>query len=84
MKTLTFPLTPELEAFVDELMQTGRYANEEEVLAEALREHKHDRELLKAEVKKGLDEIERGEYSDWSLDEFLQEAKAFNVDDAAV
>lgn len=59
-------LTPELERLVAEKVESGMYQTASEVVREGLRLLKRrDEELasLRAEIKKGLDAVERGEYT---------------------
>jgi antitoxin ParD1/3/4 len=62
-------LTPELEKLVEEKVATGMYQTASEVVREALRLlHARDRYRLEAlghEVRVGLEEIERGKFSDY-------------------
>lgn len=64
-------LTPELEAKVRAKVKSGLYNNASEVIREALRFMEQNQELLmqlkldrlRAEVKIGADQAERGEFS---------------------
>lgn len=61
-------LTPELERLVAEKVESGMYQTASEVVREGLRLLKRrDEELasLRAEIKKGFDAVERGEYKDY-------------------
>jgi Arc/MetJ-type ribon-helix-helix transcriptional regulator len=59
-------ITPQTQAIINQFMATGRYANEAEALDAALDE-RIDPESgmtisrLKAELQKGLDQLDRGE-----------------------
>jgi antitoxin ParD1/3/4 len=64
-------LTPELEKFVEERVATGRYQTASEVVREGLRLlelRDRDREAafkeLKAKLKRGVEQAERGELID--------------------
>jgi antitoxin ParD1/3/4 len=61
--TMTVDLGPKLDAFVEELIKTGRYQSKSEVLREGVR-LVQDREsrlaALEAELQKGLDDIDAG------------------------
>lgn len=61
-------LTPELERFIGELLETGRYRSATEVVREAVRllqEREEEREaklaLLRRAVDVGVKELDRGE-----------------------
>jgi len=57
-------LTPELERLVNEKVESGLYQTASEVVREALRllkDRDHARELLRADVQAGFDELARGE-----------------------
>jgi antitoxin ParD1/3/4 len=79
-------LTRELEELIDEEVTSGRYPTPGEVIREALRifkgqtEHR-DRQLeaLRREVRVGIDELERGEYTEYdedSLSDLVADIKA--------
>ena len=53
-------ITPELEQIVQSLVATGDYRNEHEVLTEAL-ELLRRRDVLRAEIQIGIEELDRGE-----------------------
>lgn len=64
-------LTPELDAFLQNRVRSGRYQSTSEVVREALRlleRHERDRdqvlEQLKAKLERGAAEAERGELLD--------------------
>ena len=57
-------LTPELERLVNEKVDSGLYQTASEVVREALRllkERDQARELLRADVQAGFDQLSRGE-----------------------
>lgn len=69
-------LTPELEAMIQAKVATGMYSNASEVIREALRllkDHDLVKELktqqLKRELSIGLAALERGEFSQESLED---------------
>lgn len=75
-------LTPQLEALVREKVASGLYTSASEVVREALRllaERDDERSAhlarLRADVQRGLDELDRGEGTPWDLDAFLAEAR---------
>jgi antitoxin ParD1/3/4 len=81
MPTRNISFTPEQNAFIDEIIETGEYQNASEAVRDAIRtlQQRRDEDALKLErlrllVKQGMDEIERGEYTDVEdedLDAFL-------------
>jgi antitoxin ParD1/3/4 len=61
-------LTPDLEAFIHDMVKSGGYASASEVVRDALRRLVHADSLrqaelkrLRAEIQVGLDQSERGE-----------------------
>lgn len=73
-------LTPELDAFLQNRVRSGRYQSTSEVVREALRlleRHERDRdealEQLKAKLERGAAEAERGELLDG--DEVFEELR---------
>lgn len=74
-------LTSELEQLVNEKVQSGMYHTASEVIRDALRLLKERDELLRlrkqelrAEIKKGLDQLERGEYRSFDSPEAMLKA----------
>ena len=61
--TLTVPLTPELEEMIRRTVESGRFADEREVVLEALRVFDEQERLqrLRGALAVGLEQIERGE-----------------------
>ena len=57
---MTVELAPKLEALIQDLLRRGNSRNESEVLAEALKLLQKQEEL-RAEIQKGISELERGE-----------------------
>jgi antitoxin ParD1/3/4 len=77
-------LTPELEQLIEQKVKGGMYNSASEVIRAGLRLLQEQDELrqirlreLKQEVKKGLDQIDRGEIVDG--DEVFQELRARNL-----
>jgi len=75
-------LTDRLEAWVREKVESGLYNNASEVVREALRrqilaEQTYNEKLdaLRAEIQKGLDDVEAGRFEDWDVDQFLTEMR---------
>ena len=76
-------LTERLEAWVREKVESGLYNNASEVVREALRrqilaEQTYNEKLdaLRAEIQKGLDDIEAGRVSPYSLEELRADRDA--------
>ena len=57
---MTLEITPELEAMVRDLLSSGNYAAEDEILHEAL-SLLSNRDRLRKEIGVGLAELDRGE-----------------------
>ena len=53
-------LPPELEPFVEQEFLTGRYKNREEVIVQAIRWLREEREGAVAGIKQGLDDVAAG------------------------
>lgn len=69
--TVNISITPELDAFLQSRVKSGRYQTTSEVVREALRlleRHEQDREeailQLKAKLERGAGQAERGELID--------------------
>ena len=61
-------LTPQLEKLVNQKVKTGMYQTASEVVREALRllrDRDEEFARLKADVLKGFEEIERGDYEEY-------------------
>src|SRR5215217_447613 len=60
---MSVTLTPELEALIEEILATGRYADAGDVIEQAVRqlEERERRQRLQASVAEGFAAIERGE-----------------------
>jgi antitoxin ParD1/3/4 len=79
MPTLNVSLTDELAEYIEREVSGGDYVSASEVVRDALRAMRHDREkeeaklrLLRAEIDKGLAAAERGEYSTRSMDDIVE------------
>lgn len=79
---MEFTLSPELERFVANLVETGQFADPDEVVAEALaalktRQQCQAEELdeLRREVAIGIEQADRGEFVEFSADEIKAEGR---------
>jgi antitoxin ParD1/3/4 len=81
MPTRNISLTPEQDAFLDEILEAGEYQNASEAVRDAIRALQQRRaedalklERLRQAVKIGADALDRGEYdevADEDLDAYL-------------
>ncbi len=69
MPTRNISLTPELDAFVEKVVQAGEYQNASEAVRDALRVLQQRRredalklKALRAQLQAGVDALERGEF----------------------
>lgn len=73
-------LTPELEEFVNEQIKSGQYKSASEVVREGLRLVQLRGEkiaALRQEIQIGLDDIERGDYVEYtSVEELFEDIEA--------
>lgn len=75
-------LEPALEQFVAELIASGRFASQGEVIREGLlllkERQASDAQLeeLRRQVQAGLDDIERGNVADLDMEEIRSQARA--------
>lgn len=79
MPTMNVSLTDEMVKFVEGEVSKGEYVSASEVVRDALRVLRHDREfrdaelrLLRAEIQKGIDDEENGRFSDRSVREIAE------------
>ena len=79
------PLPPELEKFLEQLVRSGRYANEQEVFESALSllkaqeqedELPEDAEELRAELDEAIAEYDRGEHAEFTADDIKRQGRA--------
>jgi antitoxin ParD1/3/4 len=83
MPTRNISLTPEQDAFIDEVLEAGEYRNASEALRDAIRtlQRRRTEEALKLEklrvaIQQGVAALDRGEYTevkDEDLDATLDE-----------
>jgi putative addiction module CopG family antidote len=78
--TVEIPL--EYQAFVKTVIESGEFQSEEQVVGESLRllaERDRSREEFRRAVQVGLDQLDRGEYTEYddeSLKDFFEQIKA--------
>lgn len=82
MPTRNISLTPEQDAFVEQVVEAGEYQNASEAIRDALRVLQQRRredglrlKALRAQLKAGVDALERGDFAevdDTGLDQFLE------------
>jgi antitoxin ParD1/3/4 len=82
MSTIHISLTPKLEEFIQELLDTGLYSNVSEIIREALREKigTHNSDLLKIHklnqlIQVGLDQSDKGQFSSLSVEDIYKKVK---------
>jgi len=68
------PIPAALEQFVHDVISTGRYGDAVEVVTEALRLLER-RERLRQEVAAGVEQLDRGEYTEYDEGSFEQFAR---------
>ncbi len=75
-------LTSQQEEWIQSLIESGHYASTSEVMRHAIRLLQEESEARRAKlgalreaVQKGAGEIERGEFSEKSVDDIIAEAK---------
>jgi len=81
MPTRNISLTPELDAFIDSVVEAGEYQNASEAVRDAIRALQQRRredavklEALRAQVRAGVEALEQGRFTevdDGGLDGFL-------------
>lgn len=82
MPTRNISLTPQQDAFVDEIVKSGEYQNASEAVRDALRTLQRRRqedalklERLRALIDEGIDDLENGrfdEVSDSELEDYFE------------
>jgi antitoxin ParD1/3/4 len=80
MPTMNVSLSSDLAEFVEGEVSGGDYVSASEVVRDALRALKRDRQveqeklrILREEVGRGIDAADRGEFSDRSIQDILKE-----------
>ena len=89
MPTRNISLTPEQDAFVAKVVEAGEYQNASEAIRDALRVLQQRRKeaslrlkALRAQIKVGIDAIERGDFAevdDADLEGYLERLRASAV-----
>ena len=79
MPTMNVSLTEEMVKFVEGEVSSGEYVSASEVVRDALRVLRHERQareaelrFLREEVQKGIDDEENGRFSDRSIQEIAE------------
>jgi antitoxin ParD1/3/4 len=75
---MTITLSPELESFIKTQLDSGAYSSASEVVSKALKlleERERKVQLLRADIQKGLDQLDRGEYSTLTMDDIKKLAR---------
>lgn len=75
---MNVPIPAEFQEFVQSIIRSGSYQTEAEVVGEALR-LLSKREELRREVHAGVEQLDRGEYTEYdedSLPQFLADIEA--------
>jgi antitoxin ParD1/3/4 len=80
---MTIRLKPEIEGFLRQKVETGQFASVEEAANELLALRREEEELteediaeIRAEVQKGIEQAERGEFSQFTIAEIIAQEKA--------
>ena len=86
MPTMNVSLTREMVDYVESEVRSGDYVSASEVVRDALRAMKDERasdelklQILRAEIQKGIDEADRGEFSYKTIDEIVADALSEDV-----
>ena len=69
------PLPPELGQFVEQQLASGKYLSEQELVVDAvrvLREVEAQQRQFHEEVQLGMDQLERGESNEYSLQQLRE------------
>ena len=86
MPTRNISLTPQQDAFIDEMLKTGEYRNASEAVRDAIRALRQRRaeetfklDKLRVAIRQGVAALDRGEYTevdDENLDAYLDDLAA--------
>jgi len=79
MTTVAISLNDEDRRFIEEILKSGRFFSESEVVAEALSEFKVREAIrlnkiaeLKSKIQVGIDQADRGEFADFTADDVMR------------
>lgn len=79
MPTMNVSLTAEMVEFVESEVSSGEYVSASEVVRDAIRLMRREKEreeaklrLLREEIDRGYEQSERGEFSSRSIDEIVE------------
>lgn len=82
MPTMNVSLTAEMADFVEAEVSSGDYVSASEVVRDALRIMRHEKEqqeiklsLLRDEIERGYHQMEKGEFSDRSIDDIARDVR---------
>jgi antitoxin ParD1/3/4 len=76
---VTITLDPELQTFLEEQVRLGKYPSSEAAIADAVRRMSEREEKiawLRRELQIGIDQIDRGEVSEWNVEEMKTKLRA--------
>jgi antitoxin ParD1/3/4 len=76
---MVFTMPPDLDAFVHQVVATGTFASEEDVIVAALRllqEREKRLEELRAELIPSIEELDRGEGKPLDIEEIIARAES--------
>jgi antitoxin ParD1/3/4 len=80
MPTMNVSLTAEMVKFVEDEVASGDYVSASEVVRDALRTLKYDRdvearelEILRSEIAKGIEDADNGRFSNRSADDIFED-----------
>ena len=80
---MTISLPPDIQKFVEEKVKAGDFPDETTVVVAAIammrtqskQQTEEDLEWLRAQVKIGMDELDRGEFAEWDVEEIKADGR---------
>jgi antitoxin ParD1/3/4 len=69
-------IAKELENYIADEVESGRFADASAVVSDALRLHETYLAATREDVRKGLDDLSKGRYRSVTAEEFLAKARA--------